>query len=324
MYVNNYKQPFRMTETKSLISSLPYVPMVSIIMNCYNGEKYLRQSIESVLCQTYQNWEIIFWDNHSTDKSCEIFQSYFDRRLNYYYNGTHVHLSEARNQAVLKSKGELIAFLDVDDYWLPNKLKYQVPSFTDPQVGMSCANYYFLNERTHKKHKIKKIAFTKPLASGYVLNELLSDYYVHFSSFIVRREALAGFECLFDRRFSVIHDFDLVIRLSLYWKLDSLQQPMSFYRWHDKNYGFISWLRISDEYKLWYESAKLKPAIINCPNFKVLTHKIKWYEIVKLLYNGDRYRVILKLKDIPNFKKIKILIAIILPTVILRKWLDRS
>ena len=72
-----------MTETSSVISSSPDVPLVSIIMNCYNGEKYLRESIDSVLCQSYQNWEIIFWDNCSTDNSAKICQSY-DAKIRYY------------------------------------------------------------------------------------------------------------------------------------------------------------------------------------------------------------------------------------------------
>ena len=55
-----------------------YQPLVSIIMNCYNGEAYLHKSIQSVLAQTYKNWELIFWDNRSEDKSAEIFKSYED------------------------------------------------------------------------------------------------------------------------------------------------------------------------------------------------------------------------------------------------------
>ena len=56
-------------------------PLISIIMNCYNGEKYLSESIKSVLSQTYQNWELIFWDNKSDDKSAEIFKIYKDKRF---------------------------------------------------------------------------------------------------------------------------------------------------------------------------------------------------------------------------------------------------
>ena len=60
-------------------------PLVSILMNCYNGEKFLREAIESIQSQTYHNWELIFWDNQSTDQSAEIFKSYVDRRLKYFY-----------------------------------------------------------------------------------------------------------------------------------------------------------------------------------------------------------------------------------------------
>ena len=59
-------------------------PLISIIMNCYNGEKYLQESLDSVINQTYKNWELIFWDNQSKDKSSEIFKSYKDKRLKYF------------------------------------------------------------------------------------------------------------------------------------------------------------------------------------------------------------------------------------------------
>jgi len=77
-------------------------PLVSVVMNCYNGEKYLREAIESVLTQTCQNWEIIFWDNQSTDRSAEIFKSYADPRLKYFYAPKHTWLYEARNYAIEK------------------------------------------------------------------------------------------------------------------------------------------------------------------------------------------------------------------------------
>ena len=116
------------------IAKMSKQPLVSVIMNCYNGEKYLREAIDSVLAQTYTNWEIVFWDNQSTDRSAEIVRSYADPRLKYYYAPTHTWLYEARNYAVAKANGELLAFLDVDDWWLPNKLERQVPLFENPEV----------------------------------------------------------------------------------------------------------------------------------------------------------------------------------------------
>ena len=73
-------------------------PLVSIIMNCFNGEKYLKNAIDSVILQTYKNWELIFWDNRSVDKSAEIFKSYKDKRFKYYYASQHTPLYDARNK----------------------------------------------------------------------------------------------------------------------------------------------------------------------------------------------------------------------------------
>ena len=102
-------------------------PLVSIIMNCYNGETYLQESINSVLSQTYKNWELIFWDNQSNDKSAKIFKDYKDGRLKYYCASSHIEtLYKARNYALKNANGEFIAFLDVDDRWLPEKLEKQV------------------------------------------------------------------------------------------------------------------------------------------------------------------------------------------------------
>lgn len=101
-------------------------PLISVIMNCYNGETYLRESIDSVLSQTYNNWEIIFWDNQSTDNSAKIFKSYKDNRLHYFLAEQFTTLSRARNLAVSKANGEWINFLDCDDVLLPEKMSCQM------------------------------------------------------------------------------------------------------------------------------------------------------------------------------------------------------
>ena len=115
-------------------------PLVSIIINCYNGETYLHESIKSVLAQTYKNWEIIFWDNKSTDKSEEIFKSYNDKRFRYFLADEHTSLYKARNLAIKKSKGELISFIDTDDLWVKNKLELQVPLFKNFNVSLAYSN----------------------------------------------------------------------------------------------------------------------------------------------------------------------------------------
>ena len=126
-------------------------PLVSIIINCFNGEKYLSQTLNSILNQTYQNWEIIFWDNQSTDNSAEIFNSYKDSRFKYYYAKEHTNLFKARNLAIEESKADFFAFLDTDDLWEKNKLELQMTHFNNPEVGVVFSNLWILKKKQRKK-----------------------------------------------------------------------------------------------------------------------------------------------------------------------------
>ena len=102
------------------------LPKVSIIMNCHNGEKYLKKSISSVINQTYKNWELIFWDNKSTDRSEKIFKDFKDKRLRYFKSKNYFKLYKARNKAIKKCRGKFIAFLDTDDWWLKKDPKTSI------------------------------------------------------------------------------------------------------------------------------------------------------------------------------------------------------
>ena len=117
------------------------MPKVSVIMNCLNGKRYLRKAIDSVFAQTFDDWEIIFWDNASTDESGEIAKSYRGR-LRYFRSERTYSLGKARNLAFAQARGDLIAILDVDDVWLPNKLEKQVDLFNrNPQLCMVFSNF---------------------------------------------------------------------------------------------------------------------------------------------------------------------------------------
>jgi len=139
-------------------NSLGKKPLVSIIMNCHNGEKYLNESIKSVLDQTYKNWEVIFFDNNSKDKSSLLLKKYKDKRIKYYKSTTFYNLYKARNLAIRKSKGELISFLDVDDWWFKNKLDKQVNIFLqDRNIDVIYSNLFLY----YQNKKKKKIVFKK-------------------------------------------------------------------------------------------------------------------------------------------------------------------
>ena len=100
-------------------------PLVSIILPTYNRLEYLQRSIGSVLNQTYQDWELIVWDDGSNDGSGEFCQTYKDQRIRYFRHENRG-VSFARNRAIEKSIGRYLAFLDSDDEWVQQKLSIQV------------------------------------------------------------------------------------------------------------------------------------------------------------------------------------------------------
>ena len=125
--------------------------LVSIILNCYNGEKYLKDALETVINQSYYNWELIFWDNKSNDRSKKIFDTYKSKKLKYFQSKEHTSLYEARNLAVKKCNGDYIAFIDADDFWEKDKLEKQIKLFENKHVGVVYGNLWILNEKLRKK-----------------------------------------------------------------------------------------------------------------------------------------------------------------------------
>ena len=95
---------------------------ISVIVNCFNGEKYLDKCLQSIINQKYKNFEIIFFDNCSTDNSINIVKNFKDNRIKLFSSQTKLNLYQARNEAIKNASGELIAFLDVDDWWDKNYL----------------------------------------------------------------------------------------------------------------------------------------------------------------------------------------------------------
>jgi glycosyltransferase involved in cell wall biosynthesis len=202
-------------------------PLVSILMNCYNGEKYLREAVDSVFAQTYKNWEVIFWDNRSTDRSEEIFKSYSDQRLKYFYAPEHTDLGGGRARAWERITGEFVAVLDVDDVWLPEKLEKQLPLFEDPEVGIVISDTLFFNEKTEKPLYAGKYPPT-----GWVFEQLFTGYYVSLETLVFRRSTALKLSRAFDPDFSFIADFDLVVRLSHISKLALCREILAKWRVH--------------------------------------------------------------------------------------------
>ena len=287
-------------------------------MNCYNGEAYLHESIKSVLFQTYANWELIFWDNRSDDKSAEIFKSYNDKRFKYYYAPQHTLLCEARNEAIKKSSGEFIAFLDTDDFWEKDKLELQIPLFKDLDVGVVYGNLFIVN----KKLNVKKIFLKRKKPRGFILDDLLKNYCTLLVTLVVRKSFLDNYQPAFDNSFHIMGDFDLMVRMSVKYKFDCVEKPIASYRVHEKNESLLNRSRQIQELKTWQKTMINYPIIFNNKNFSHINHMINNFEVVNLILENDLEKAWLKIKKMPySLKKIKYFIALLLPSNFVKRFI---
>jgi len=159
-------------------------PLVSIIMNCHNGDRFLRQAIESVYNQTHENWELIFWDNVSTDNSASIAKSY-DDRIKYFLAEGKTSLGEARNLALERVNGKYVCFLDCDDLYFSEKLEKQVEMMEDKNFVLSYGSALIIDENNKEVRK-----FPAKNNSGYIFEELLNHYEINMQSVILRHSFL--------------------------------------------------------------------------------------------------------------------------------------
>ena len=303
-----------MTHSNNILSEKP---LVSVIINCFNGEKYLREALNSVITQTYENWEIIFWDNQSTDKSAEIFKSYKDSRLKYYYAPSHSNiLYEARNYALKEANGDFIAFLDVDDWWLSNKLEKQIPLFDDTDVGLVYGNLWRFFEKKNKKEIYRK----KILPTGMILNELLHDYVIGSPTYVIRKKSLNSLEYRFNKHFHIIGDFDLNIRLAAKSKINCVQDPVATLRIHGQNVSLLNKKKEIDELKIWYDEMKKNPIFSSNSGLDQIPLKILYLEIMQTIsVDGFKKNFIKVVKYPLSLNKIKLIIALLLPKFVIKK-----
>lgn len=290
--------------------------LVSIIMNCYNGERYLQEAVDSVIAQTYQNWEIIFWDNQSTDSSAEIFQNYEDVRLIYFSAPKFTNLSEARKLALEKASGEYYAFLDVDDWWETKKLEKQMSCFEDPEVGLVYGNYWYVDE----KNSIQYTSFGNSLPSGYLTDVLLKNYCVGLLSIIIRKKAYDSLKYGFDSSYHIIGDFDITMRISVQWKIDCIQTPIAFFRFHGENELFLNEDILVKEMENWHDSMKYESIFVNRKGFNELLKRIEYLKANKNLKNRNYKQVLKCMKNLGfSIFQLKIVLKIIFPGIILQQ-----
>ncbi len=203
--------------------------LVSIIIPAYNAQKYIEATIQSVLKQTYTNWNLIIINDGSTDDTEKIIKSNFtDNRITYIYqeNGG---VSKARNNGIENAKGEYIAFLDADDFWLPENLGEKVKVLNNnPDVDWVYSNMYesdpFLeNLMLAPKGKQDEVLNNLLLWNGEVVPGPSSNI-------LLRKRCFDNKEIRFDHNISTAADLDFCIQLAGKFKAFLISEPLFIYR----------------------------------------------------------------------------------------------
>jgi glycosyltransferase involved in cell wall biosynthesis len=199
------------------------MPKVSILMNCYNGERYLTEAIDSIYRQSFKDFEIIFVDNQSTDLSQEIARRY-DYKLRYFQTEKHVPLGAARNFGIRQCSGEYVAFLDTDDIWLPEKLQEQISRMDRDHSDLCFGSWISINSQGEEMKRYKICADDVDYFS-YLLN----SYVINFQTAVVRN--FPGLT--FDESFHYAPDFNLFMNIAVHNKVSIVSDPLVKYRVHN-------------------------------------------------------------------------------------------
>lgn len=215
------------------------MPTFSIVIPAYNIENYIAQTLKSVLAQTLQDFEIIVIDDGSSDQTVAIIQQFTDPRIKLIQQNNQG-ASSARNKGILHSQGQYIAFLDGDDYWLPEKLERQLHHLgTNPDIGVSFCRAAFMDDAGIPLGTYQMPQLTDLDAPAFLRSNAIGCG----STPMIRRQVLDAIKfqdnlngelktCYFDERLQRSEDLEFWLRILLQtsWKIEGITEPLAFYR----------------------------------------------------------------------------------------------
>lgn len=201
------------------------MPIVSVVLPVFNGEKTIRATIDSVLAQTFSDFELIIINDGSTDSTLEIVSQYQDSRLKV-FSYSNAGLSATRNRGISLASGEYIACIDADDLWLVSKLEVQLNALkNNPEAVLAYSWTDFIGESGQVTHSGSHAKW-----SGYVYEQLLIQHFLESGSNALIRKSILEKVGLFDESLKAAEDWDLHLRIAAHYPFAVTPSVQVLYR----------------------------------------------------------------------------------------------
>lgn len=281
-------------------------PLVSVFIPVYNREKYIADAINSILNQTFTDFELIIIDDGSTDNTREILASYNDKRIKLFFNEKNMGIPYTRNKGLECAKGEFIALLDSDDVAVPDRLEKQLNFFKTHPDCVIVGGFVGVIDQHIKLIKKIKYRYTDP---DHVSSSLLFNCSIHNTTVMAKTNVLKKFN--YNKHFTLAQDVDLLVRLNFSkYKLYNMNKILVFQREHknrtttdklDFNKSIrkeilknqLKALNISFTDIDLYNHLYLKGNYIKLDNFNIDDNYIRWAQdwLVKLINANNKLRI---------------------------------
>jgi len=260
-------------------------PLVSVIIPCYNGEKFIGEAIDSVLNQTYQNWELIIVDDGSTDNSKDIILKYttINNKITLTEHKCNKGIAKTKNAGIANTRGKYIAFLDQDDIWLQQKLELQIKCFEEESndIGVVCTGMIFTDSNMKPLNVFRGF-------NGKDQKKLIKSLYLETTNsssiMMVRKECFDGIG-IFNEDLVGWDDYEFLMRLATISQIKYISKPLVKKRIHQNNAQRLIAVQNETE-KVFSRIVMLHPFLKKYKNLKESNRL--YANSIKLFEQGDK------------------------------------
>lgn len=254
---------------------MPINPKVTVIMPVYNGANYIKEAVDSILNQSFKDYEIVVINDGSKDNTEEILDGYGDKIRYFYQNNAGT--SVARNLGIREARGEYIAFLDQDDVYFPDKLERCLDYFKlNADVPMVYSNMLVIDQSGKKLYDW--LLTKKYFAEGYIYENLLKECFFCPSTVVIKKTLLLEVGG-FDESVRGVEDFDLWLKIAKNHKIGLIRETLVKWRWHGKNTSTNSFMMDENRIKVYKKQLLHKDLAPTCINYIKNLIQINYYYV---------------------------------------------